>query len=434
MHAVTTEVHQQPQPPVDDPHVADPNRPRLPHQLNTWLNLPPAELELHAASFMQALETTVIPAEERASVAGALLDLLESDRFGSSTLEGRSLRGVAVETVLRIGYPWALQLDPDDLTASHEEVRRLRPLVRWRRIGVTVAVFAAVAVALAGLLSTFRMTQTPEPEPIPVTAPVSKVMPPPLTSPLLAPVPANETAVHVAALRAEGLTGLALAVGEACVVGYEQPRPCVQEVARLAQDLAERSNDEFDVYRAKQWARLVKEPNTPVRLREQARFLFENEFARVASFLGPSTVEDTRALMRFVELASQFEAKGLARLLETLTSDCASKGGQFGLICRDFRDRAWRMIDATHTFEQARAEPVRPADPESDLLRRIIDLRLQNRIDDAAAEATLCATANSRLSADCRAVLVDLHEQLYRERGTDGDKQAAERWRRPPTP
>jgi len=156
---VTTEVRQQPHAPEDDPHVAAPPRPRLPAQLNTWLNLPPAELEFHTASFMQALDTTVIPEEERASVAGALLDLLESNRFGSSTNEGRSLRGVAVETVLRIGYPWALQLDPDDLTAAREEVRRLRPLVRWRRIGLelttnphmpyAVAVIVALAAATA---------------------------------------------------------------------------------------------------------------------------------------------------------------------------------------------------------------------------------------------------------------------------------------------
>ncbi|MDP3235739.1 MAG: hypothetical protein Q8N26_23340 [Myxococcales bacterium] len=426
---MTTEVHQQPQPPVDDSpvddaHVADPNRERLPAQLNTWLNLPPAELELHAASFMRALETTVIPLEERASVAGALLDLLESERFGSSTLDGRSLRGVAVETVLRIGYPWALQLDPDDLTAAREEVRRLHPLISWRRVGVTVALIAAVVAALAGGLSVFK---TP-PEPIAVRpmTPV-KEAPSAITQALLEKLPANETAVHVAALRAGGLTGLALAVGEACVVGYEQPRPCVQEVTRLAQDLAERSNDEFDVYRAKQWARLVEEPNA-VRLREQARFLFENEFARDASFLGPSSVQDTRALMRFVEQASQYEAKGLARPLETLTSDCASKGGQLGIICRDFRDRAEQMINATHTFEQVRAEPLRPAH-ESDLIRRIIDLRLQDRIDDAITEATICATANSRLSADCSAVLADLYDRRYRDRGVEADKQAAERWR-----
>ncbi|MDP3504909.1 MAG: hypothetical protein Q8S33_31520 [Myxococcales bacterium] len=434
---MTTEVHQQPQPPVDDSpvddaHVADPNRERLPAQLNTWLNLPPAELELHAASFMRALETTVIPLEERASVAGALLDLLESERFGSSTLDGRSLRGVAVETVLRIGYPWALQLDPDDLTAAREEVRRLRPLASWRRVGVAVAVIAAVAASLAGVLSVFRMREAPPgPQPIIVSPPVSKVMPPPLTSPLLAPVPANETAVHVAALRAEGLTGLALAVGEACVVGYEQPRPCVQEVTRLAQDLAERSNDEFDVYRAKQWARLVEEPS-PMRLREQARFLFENEFARDASFLGPSSVQDTRALMRLVEQASQYEAKGLARPLETLTNDCASKGGQLGIICRDFRERARRMIDATHTFEQTRAAPVRP-DNENEPIRRIIDLSLQDRIDDAIDEAALCVATNSRRSADCRAVLADLYDRRYRDRGVEADKQAAERWRTRPS-
>lgn len=427
---MTTEVHQQPQAPVDDLHVADPSRPRLPPELNTWLNLPPAELELHAASFMQALETTVIPVEERASVAGALLDLLESERFGSSTLEGRSLRGVAVETVLRIGYPWALQLDPDDLTAAREEVRRLRPLVSWRRIGVAVAVILALGAALAGVMTSFGATEQVKRGPVSVTlnAPVREDPAAITKTVLLEKLPANETAVRVAALRATGSTDLALAVGEACVVGYEQPRPCVLEVARLAQDLAERSNDEFDVYRAKQWARLGGEPNA-VRLREQARFLFENEFARDASFLGPSSVDDTRALMRFVEQASRYEAKGLARPLETLTTDCASKGGQFGIICRSFREHARRMISATHTFEQVRAEPVKPADPESERVRRIIDLRLQDRLDDAITEATLCATANSRLSADCSAVLADLYERRYQEHGVEADRQAAQRWR-----
>lgn len=429
---MTTEVHHQPQAPVDDSHVADPSRPRLPAQLNTWLNLPPAELELHAASFMQALETTAIPLEERASVAGALLDLLESERFGSSTLDGRSLRGVAVETVLRIGYPWALQLDPDDLTAAREEVRRLRPLVSWRRVGLVVAVIFALGAAVAGTMWNFSPGGQVKRAPIPFTlnAPVREDLSAITQTVLLEKLPANETAVRVATLRAQGLSGLALAVGEACVVAYEQPRACVLEVARLAQDLAERSNDEFDVYRAKQWARLADEPNA-VKLREQARFLFENEFARDASFLAPATADDTRALMRFVEQASQYEAKGLARPLETLASDCASKGGQFGIICRDFREQARRMISATHTYEQVRAEPVRP-DPESELVRRIIDLRLQGRLDDAITEATICATANSRLSADCSAVLADLYARRYQEHGVEADRKAAQRWRATP--
>lgn len=438
MHVVTTKVHQQPQAPVDnapvgDSHVADPNRPRLPQQLNTWLNLPPGELELHAASFMKALETTVIPPEERASVAGALLDLLESDRFGSSTLEGRSLRGVAVETVLRIGYPWALQLDPDDLTAAREEVRRLRPLVSWRRVGLVVAVLLALGAALAGVMTNFGQREQVERAPVNVNlnAPVREDPSAITQTVLLEKLPANETAVRVATLRAEGSPDVALAVGEACVVGYEQPRACVLEVARLAQDLAERSNDEFDVYRAKQWARLADEPNA-VRLREQARYLFENEFARDASFLSPSGVDDSRALMRFVEQASVYEAKGLARPLETLTSDCASKSGQFGIICRSFREQARRMISATHTFEQVRAEPLKPADSESELVRRIIDLRLQGRIDDAITEATICATANSRLSADCSAVLADLYARRYQEHGFEADRKAAERWRPKP--
>lgn len=427
---MTTEVHQQPHAPIDDPHVADPQRPRLPAQLNTWLNLPPAELELHAASFMQALENTVIPEEERASVAGALLDLLESNRFGSSAIDGRSLRGVAVETVLRIGYPWALQLDPDDLTAAREEVRRLRPLVSWRRIGLAVAFMATLGLAAAGAMTRLAPSTQAVSRTLPV-GPVARVKEDPaaITQTVLLPQqPASETAVRVAALRAEGSTGLALAVGEACVVGYQQPRPCVLEVTRLAQDLAERSNDEFDVYRAKQWFRLVEEPNS-VRLREQARFLFENEFARDASLLGPSTVEESKELMRFVEQASRYEAKGLAWPLETLTTDCASKSGQFGVICRDFRVRARRMVNATHTFQQGRAEPVTPADPEGEVLGRVIDLRLQDRLDDAISEAKRCALANSRLSADCSAVLADLYERRYRERGVEDDRQAAESWR-----
>ncbi len=428
---MTTGVHQQPHTSPDDPLVADPNRPRLPQELSHWLNLPPAELELHAASFMQALEATVIPAEERASVAGALLDLLESDRFGSSTLEGRSLRGAAVETVLRIGYPWALQLDPDDLTAAREELRRLRPLVRWRRIALGVGVIATLAAAAAGVMMGFAPTVQTSPAPVPLEAPSSKVTTPALTSPLIAPLPANETAVRVAALRAGGSQGLALAVGEACVVGYEQPRPCLQEVARLSMDLASRSNDSFDLYRAKQWSHLIEEQSA-ARVREQARNLFENEFARDASFLGPSSVHTSRELMRFVEKASRLEAQGLARPLEALTTDCASKGGQFGLICRHFRDHAWRMISATQPFEVRRVGPGGAADQEADLVRRIITLRREDRIDDAITEATVCATTNSRLSADCSAVLADLYAQRYRAMGLEADRLKAERWS--PTP
>jgi hypothetical protein len=352
---VTTEVHQQQRPFDGDPHVAD-SAPRHPHALSSLLNLAPAELELNTAKFTQALEAAVIAEEDRASVAGTLLNLLESRSFGSSTHEGRSLRGVVVEAVLRLGYPWALQLDPDDLTASRAELRRLRPLVSWRRVGLAVAVIAALGSAAAGLLSN---ASNEEAQPIgPLATPVVLERPrsPEPTHPvadqapekaLLPPLPANETAVRVATLRAEGLTDIALAVGEGCVIGYENPRPCVLEVARLAQDLAERSHDDFDRYRAKQWKRLVEEPSS-ARIREQGRSLFENEFARDASFLRPHAVDDAKEMMRFIEQASRSYAQGKGGSLDTLTIPCASWYGQFGTVCRDFRARVRRLDREPH--------------------------------------------------------------------------------------
>jgi hypothetical protein len=80
--------------------------------------------------------------------AKELLALLDADAFSSVTdAQGRPLKALALLTLLRFGYPWALQVKPDDLAWLREEQRPF-----WRKnlkgivaIGLWVILAAEVA-------------------------------------------------------------------------------------------------------------------------------------------------------------------------------------------------------------------------------------------------------------------------------------------------
>jgi hypothetical protein len=58
-------------------------------------------------------------------VADLLLHLLESGRLeGLADAEGRTCRGVAVETLVGLGYPYALEVRPEDLEYLRAQARR----------------------------------------------------------------------------------------------------------------------------------------------------------------------------------------------------------------------------------------------------------------------------------------------------------------------
>jgi hypothetical protein len=57
-------------------------------------------------------------------VADLLLQLLESGRLeGLEEAEGRTCRGVAVETLVGLGYPYALEVRPEDLEFLRHQTR-----------------------------------------------------------------------------------------------------------------------------------------------------------------------------------------------------------------------------------------------------------------------------------------------------------------------
>ncbi|MGZ3460638.1 MAG: hypothetical protein ACXU86_19290, partial [Archangium sp.] len=58
-------------------------------------------------------------------VADLLLQLLEGGRLeGLEEAEGRTCRGVAVEALTRLGFPYALEVRPEDLEHLRQQARR----------------------------------------------------------------------------------------------------------------------------------------------------------------------------------------------------------------------------------------------------------------------------------------------------------------------
>lgn len=65
--------------------------------------------------------------------ARALLELLEGQRLhGLADATGTSSRAEAVRALLRLGYPWALEVEPADLAFLRQEERRGGRRGGWR--------------------------------------------------------------------------------------------------------------------------------------------------------------------------------------------------------------------------------------------------------------------------------------------------------------
>lgn len=97
--------------------------------------------QLHAA--LRALA----PTEEN---AGALLRLLDEKAFHElSADDGTSTRELAVETLLGLGYPWALQIHPDEL-AWYRRAAVLRVRVKLLILLLVITVGALAAAYLLG--------------------------------------------------------------------------------------------------------------------------------------------------------------------------------------------------------------------------------------------------------------------------------------------
>jgi len=127
------------------------------------------------APAVQALATRLeqLSAGPDGGDARALIEGLEQGRFNELIDErGRLLRALAVEALLRLGYPWALQIVPGDLDWYRAQARRAAPS---RRL-----LWATLAALLSGLAGAgwWALEARPRPAPpveMPRATPASNV-------------------------------------------------------------------------------------------------------------------------------------------------------------------------------------------------------------------------------------------------------------------
>lgn len=299
---------------------------------------PPATVEASAASVIDELDVLKPTCQERASIASALLALLSDRGFGRVEVKDRVLRHEVVEALLRLGYPSALQLEPADVAAL-----RVRAPARARLRPIHVVAFGVAACA-AALVGASGGVPRPPREPSAVET----------AAPRMAPDdedghhPEGEPCRHddhsrmaipvasrVAELRRAGSLVVALAVAEACVVGFETPGPCVEELLRLPLDSGD---PERALYRRRQWVLLADEPGAVVRSR--ARDLLINDFAREASLVPPTNPLVSQVMIKAIEEWEILALEGKGTALAERVSGCTELPGQNGSICRSFLARA----------------------------------------------------------------------------------------------
>lgn len=385
--------------------------------LTVWLTAPVETVEDNVSAFVTALRSSRVAPEEREAVATALLKLLSPDGT-----RDRTLRRACVEGVLQLGYPWALQLDPDDVTDAREAAQAAQPSPRWRRTLIAVTAGTVLGVGALTLAMTgwsHVLVGPPQPKDAVVVPRPAPVTPKP-------PSAAVQAAARVAQLRAMGDLEAAVGVAEACAVMSETPQPCVKQLATLASEAASRNNDSFERYAARQWATLADEPDAAL-VRDHGRVLLSHDFARDASYLPPLDDMGVQLLMGFIESQLHLERNRQWPAMASYAANCVDTRSQVGVVCRAFYQRA---------MEQQQLPPLsRPADRAVtadsevvDHVRRVIDLRVKDKLDDAITEANLCLE-NAPAATDCQHLLVDALSRRYRDEHDPADKQLADRWR-----
>lgn len=110
-----------------------------------------------------------------------LLELLRERSFGLERVDDVTLRELVVQAVLRAGYPWALELDPEELTFVREQQasgRRARRRSLLRRLMPLGLVLVASGFAVNGFVRAVGSPQQNvvlvEPRSVTLRAPVSQ--------------------------------------------------------------------------------------------------------------------------------------------------------------------------------------------------------------------------------------------------------------------
>ncbi|MBE2252038.1 MAG: hypothetical protein IAE78_21055 [Myxococcus sp.] len=116
--------------------------------LEALLHRPVAELAKQPGALIERLEAAS-PAALTLH-APKLLELLDAPALSRADRSRMGPREALARAVMRVGYPWALQLKPEDLALTRLEPRRLAGQRRRRVLTVTFAALTGVALALAG--------------------------------------------------------------------------------------------------------------------------------------------------------------------------------------------------------------------------------------------------------------------------------------------
>jgi hypothetical protein len=278
--------------------------------LDRLLNLPAADLEPRAAELLAALDTTPVEPAQRASIAGALLDLLADAGFGRVPVGERSLRRAMVEYVLRIGYPWALHLEADDLALVRTEVRAA---VRTERrtalfVGLLAALATTIAVALWPHGAPRRQTDAAALE------------------------ESQAIAAMAPGLRQRGDAVSAQAWAEACALAAREPRPCLVELRAIVAERAARLRDPRDTLRLRAVDQQLELDDVEALRRDDAGWL-ETAFLRPVVTAPPGAALDGAFVERAAESAT-LHAAHRSEALFTLARGCINEAGQLGILCR----------------------------------------------------------------------------------------------------
>lgn len=109
----------------------------------------PGSAGLETLSHLHTALSTLMPTEANGS---ALLQLLDDGQLRSlRTEDGTATREVAIQTLLRLGYPWAVQIRAEDLAWYREQqsTRQFRKVLVFLGLLVATLLGAGVLYRLA---------------------------------------------------------------------------------------------------------------------------------------------------------------------------------------------------------------------------------------------------------------------------------------------